>query len=114
MSQATLSAEPELFLRPFQSVMGAGCYHLPTWRQQKAFTNHADHSLHTSSKVRGLRRLGVLPSGSERTQGVKGILKGFFFFRSSVTVKDFSSTRSHGLFSFRVSLRKTPVVGFEN
>jgi len=104
-SAATLSCVRELLLRPSQSVTRLACCHLPTSRQQKALASHADHSSHTSSTVEGSGSFGVLPSSSERTQGVQGIVKGFFFFRGSVAVKDFSSTLSHGLFSFRDSLR---------
>src|SRR5579871_6014586 len=46
-----------------------------------------------------LRRFGVLPSGSEGTQGIQSVIQGFFFFGGAVSVKDFSSTQSHGFFS---------------
>ena len=43
----------------------------------------------------GSRSFSVLPSASERTQGIQRIFKGFllFFFGSAVAVEDFSSTR---------------------
>jgi hypothetical protein len=61
-----------------------------------------------------LRSFAVLPSGRERMQGIQCIFQGFFFFAGSVSVKDFSSSRDHGCFSFRDSLRKNPFVSFQN
>jgi hypothetical protein len=62
----------------------------------------------------GSRSFSMLPSRFERTHGIQGIFQGFFLLRSSFSVKDFSSTLYHGIFSFWDSLPKNPFVRFQN
>jgi hypothetical protein len=58
-------------------------------------------------------RMFVLPSGSERTQGIECIFQVFFFFEGAVRVEDFSFPSSDRFFSCGDSLRENVFVGFQ-
>src|SRR5579864_7923168 len=58
--------------------------------------------------------IAVLPSGFGRMQRVQCVFQGFFLFGSSGRIKDFSSSRYHGRFSCRDSLREKLLVSFQN
>jgi hypothetical protein len=53
---------------------------------------------------------GVFPSGSERTQGIQSVLKGFFFFTSSGRVEEFSATGEKRLLRFTDLLRDNALI----
>jgi hypothetical protein len=57
----------------------------------------------------------VLPSASERTQGIQCVFQRFLFLGGAISVKEnFSATRFHGFFSLRDPLRLNASVSFQN
>jgi hypothetical protein len=79
------------------------------------FTDWRSFTARLAYRTPGSGSFRVLPSASERTQGIQCVFQRFLFLGGAISVKEnFSATRFHGFFSLRDSLRLNASVSFQN